>query len=71
MKLIECDDSVMLWILVGRALSHVPRMIYASVDNDHEKLRDFAEILLLSPNTSSLAIELLKEYCKFRILLVL
>ena len=43
------------------------REIYAAVDNDHDKLRDFAEILLLSPNTSSLAIDLLKEYCKYRV----
>ena len=43
------------------------REIYAAVDNDHNKLRDFAEILLLSSNTSSLAIGLLKEYCKYRV----
>ena len=41
--------------------------IYAAVDNDHNKLRDFAEILLLSSDTSSLAIDLLKEYCKYRV----
>ena len=41
--------------------------MYAAVDNDHNKLRDFAEILLLSYDTSSLAIDLLKEYCKYRI----
>ena len=41
--------------------------IYAAVDNDHNKLRDFAEILLLSSNTSSLAIDLFKEYCKYRV----
>ena len=41
--------------------------IYAAVDNDHDKLRDFAEILLLSSNTSLLAIDLLKEYCKYRV----
>ena len=40
------------------------REIYAAVVNDHDKLRDFAEILLLS---SSLAIDLLKEYCKYRV----
>ena len=43
------------------------REIYAAVDNDHNKLRDFAEILLLSCDTSSLAIDLLKEYCKYRV----
>ena len=43
------------------------RVIYAAVDNDHNKLRDFAEILLLSSDTSSLAIDLLKEYCKYRV----
>ena len=63
---------MMMWILLGCSLSQdVLRVIYAAVDNDHENLRDFAEILLLSSNASSLAIELLKEYCKFRILLVL
>ena len=39
--------------------------IYAAVDNDHNKLRDFAEILLLSSDTSSFTIDLLKEYCKY------
>ena len=43
------------------------RDIYAAVDNDHDKLRDFAEILLLSSDTSSFAIDLLKEYCKYRV----
>ena len=43
------------------------RDIYAAVDNDHDKLRDFAEILLLSRNTGSLAIDLFKEYCKYRV----
>ena len=43
------------------------RGIYAAVDNDHEKLRVFAEILLLSHDTSSLAVDLLKEYCKYRV----
>ena len=43
------------------------RGIYAAVDNDHEKLRDFAEILLLSHDTSSLAVDLLNEYCKYRV----
>ena len=41
--------------------------IYAAVDNDHNKLKDFAEILLLSCDTSSLAIYLLKKYCKYRV----
>ena len=41
--------------------------IRAAVDNDHNKLRDFAEILLLLSDTSSLAIDLLKEYCKYRV----
>ena len=41
--------------------------IYAAVDNDHNKLKDFAEILLLSEDTSSLAIGLLKKYCKYRV----
>ena len=43
------------------------REIYAAVVNDHNKLRDFAEILLLSEDTGSLAIDLLKEYCKYRV----
>ena len=43
------------------------REIYAAVDKDHNKLRDFAEILLLSSDTGSLAIDLLKEYCKYRV----
>ena len=43
------------------------REIYAAVDNDHNKLRDFAEILLLSKDTSLLAFDLLKEYCKYRV----
>ena len=43
------------------------RGIYAAVDNDHSKFRDFSEILLLSENPSLLAIDLLKEYCKYRV----
>ena len=43
------------------------RGIYAAVDNDHNKLRDFTETLLLSHDTSSLAIDLLNEYCKYRV----
>ena len=54
--------------LFGYLLSHdALRVIYAAVVNDHNKLRDFAEILLLSSNTSSLGIDLLKEYCKYRV----
>ena len=54
--------------LSGYSLSQdALRVIYAAVDNDHNKLRDFAEILLLSHDTSSLAIDLLKEYCKYRV----
>ena len=58
-----------MWSLSGLfSLSQdVLRVIYAAVDNDHNKLRDFAEILLLSSDTSSLAIGLLKEYCKYRV----
>ena len=52
----------------GYSLSRADlKEIYAAVDNDHNKLRDFAEILLLSSDTSSLAIDLLKEYCKYRV----
>ena len=43
------------------------REIYAAVDNDHDKFRDFAEIFLLSSDTISLAIDLLKEYCKYKV----
>ena len=43
------------------------REIYAAVVNDHNKLRDFAEILLLSEDTGSLAIDLLNEYGKYRV----
>ena len=60
--------SGLLWPLSGYSLSQDDlREIYAAVDNDHDKLRDFAEILLLSHDTSSLAIDLLKEYCKYRV----
>ena len=41
------------------------RDIYAAVDNDHDKLRDFVETLLLSEDTSFLAIDLFEEYCKY------
>ena len=55
-------------LLSGYSLSQDElRGICAAVDNDHSKLRDFAEILLLSRGTSSLAIDLLKEYCKYRV----
>ena len=58
----------MMWISFGYLLSRDElRDIYAAVDNDPNKLRDFAEILLLSYGTSSLAIDLLKEYCKSRV----
>ena len=58
----------MMRSLSGYSLSQDElRDIYAAVDNDHNKLRDFAEILLLSHDTSSLAIDLLKEYCKYRV----
>ena len=54
--------------LFGDSLSQDKlREIYAAVDNDHNKLKDFAEILLLSSDTGSLAIDLLKEYCKYRV----
>ena len=54
--------------LFGCSLSQdVLREIYAAVDNDHNKLRDFAEILLFLSDTSFLAINLLKEYCKYRV----
>ena len=54
--------------LFGQSLSRDDlRVICAAVVNDHNKLRDFAEILLLSSNTSSLAIDLLKKYCKYRV----
>ena len=57
-----------LMSLFGYSLSRdVLREIYAAVDNDHNKFRDFVEILLHSPNTSSLGIDLLKEYCKYRV----
>ena len=55
-------------LLFGHSLSQNElRQIYAAVDNDHDNLRDFAEILLLSSNTSSFAIDLLKKYCKYRV----
>ena len=57
-----------MWSLSGYLLSRDDlRGIYAAVDNDHNKFRDFVEILLLSHDTSSLAIDLLKEYCKYRV----
>ena len=66
--LITHERSRGMWSLFGYSLSHDDlREIYAAVDNDHSKLRDFAEILLLSSNTCSLAIVLLKEYCKYRV----
>ena len=66
--LVTCKVSIRTWLSFGYSLSQGDlREIYAAVDNDHDKLRDFAEILLLSPSTSSLAIDLLKEYCKYRV----
>ena len=57
-----------MWPSLNYSLSRDElKEIYAAVDNDHDKLRDIAEILLLSYNTSSLAIDLLKEYCKYRV----
>ena len=58
----EMMRSLFGYILLSR---DVMKEIYAAVYNDHIKLRDFAEILLLSEDTSSLAIDLLKEYCKY------
>ena len=67
-RLITHERSRGMWSSSGYSLSQdALREIYAAVDNDHNKLRDFAEILLLSPNTSSLAIDLLKEYGKYRV----
>ena len=45
------------------------RDIYVAVDDDHNKLKDFAEILLLakSNSTAFVAAELFKEYCKYRV----
>ena len=66
--LITLETSRGMRSLSGYSLSQdALREIYAAVDNDHNKLRDFAEILLLSRDTSSLAIDLLKEYCKYRV----
>ena len=67
--LITCERSRRMWLLsFSYSLSRDElRDIYAAVDNDHNKFRDFVEILLHSPNTSSLAIDLLKEYCKYRV----
>ena len=68
MRLITLETSRGMRSLSGYSLSQdALRDIYAAVDNDHNKLRDFAEILLLSEDTSSLAIDLLKEYCKYRV----
>ena len=66
--LITHDSSIRMRASFVNLLSQDElREIYAAVDNDHNKLRDFAEILLLSSDTSSLAIDLLKEYCKYRV----
>ena len=56
-----------MWSSSGYSLSQDDLIeIYAAVDNDHYKFRDFVEILLLF-DISSLAIDLLKEYCKYRV----
>ena len=61
-------SRLMVSSLFGHSLSRDKlREICAAVDNDHNKLIDFAEILLLSSNTSSFAIYLLKKYCKYRV----
>ena len=66
--LITHERSRLMRSFSGRSLLRDDlREIYAAVDNDHNKLRDFAEILLLSSDTGSLAIDLLKEYCKYRV----
>ena len=66
--LITHEASRGMWLSSGYSLSRDDlREIYAAVDNDHNKLRDFAEILLLSYDTSLFAIDLLKEYCKYRV----
>ena len=66
--LITHEVSRLMRSLSGYSLSRDDlREIYAAVDNDHNKLRDFAEILLLSSDTSLLAIGLLKEYCKYKV----
>ena len=41
------------------------REIYAAVDISHYNLRHFAEMLLLTGH--SVAVDLLKEYCKYRV----
>ena len=65
-RLITHETSRGMRSLFGRSLSRDDlREICAIVDNDHDILRDFAENLLLSHDTSSLAIDLLKEYCKY------
>ena len=43
------------------------RDIYNAVDHDHNKFRNFAEILLFSRDPCSLVIDLLKEYGKYRV----
>ena len=66
--LITHEVSRGIWSSSGYSLSRDDlREIYAAVYNDHNILRDFAEILLLSEDTSSLGIDLLKEYCKYRV----
>ena len=66
--LITHERSRGLWLSFGYSLLQDElRELYAAVDNDHNKLRDFTEILLLSSDTGSLAIDLLNEYCKYRV----
>ena len=67
-ELITREKSREMWLSLRYSLSRDDlRDIYTAVDNDHNKFRDFVEILLLSHDTSSLAIDLLKEYCKYRV----
>ena len=67
-ELITREKSREMWLSLRYFLSQDELIeIYAAVDNDHNKFRDFVEILLLSHDTSSLAIDLLKEYCKYKV----
>ena len=67
-ELITRERSRGIWSSFDYSLSRDELIeICAAVDNDHNKFRDFVEILLLSSDTSSLAIDLLKEYCKYRV----
>ena len=67
-RIITCKMARRMLSSSGYLLSQDDmRDIYNAVNHDHNKLRDFAEILLLSCDTSSLAINLLQEYCKYRV----